>query len=95
MCRITVSYIIFYQGGTIDHGTHVSGPVSQSSAEKGHNAACTAVTTLAYFTMLIHEFLKKDPKTVPEKSPLIILNIKFDVCMAKNGKDTNHTRKFF
>ena len=30
--RSTVSYIIFYQGVTIDHGTHVPGPVSQSSA---------------------------------------------------------------
>ena len=30
--RITGAYIIFYQGGTIDHGTHVPGPVSQSSA---------------------------------------------------------------
>ena len=26
----TVSYIIFYQGGTIYHGTHVPGPVAQS-----------------------------------------------------------------
>ena len=26
-------YIIFYQDGTIDHGTHVPGPVPQSSAE--------------------------------------------------------------
>ena len=26
------TYIIFYQGGTIDHGTHVPGQVSQSSA---------------------------------------------------------------
>ena len=26
--RSTVSYIIFYQGGKIDHGTHVPGPVS-------------------------------------------------------------------
>ena len=26
------AYIIFYQGGPIDHGTHVPGPVSQSSA---------------------------------------------------------------
>ena len=25
-------YIIFYQGGPIDHGTHVTGPVSKSSA---------------------------------------------------------------
>ena len=31
--RTTGSYILFYQGGTIDHGTHFSGPVSQSSAE--------------------------------------------------------------
>ena len=30
--RSTVSYIIFYQGGTIDHVTHVPGPVAQSSA---------------------------------------------------------------
>ena len=31
--RCKGSYIIFYQGGPIDHGTHVPGPVSQSSAE--------------------------------------------------------------
>ena len=30
--RSTGAYIIFYQGGTIDHGTHVPGPVAQSSA---------------------------------------------------------------
>ena len=30
--RSTVAYIIFYQGGPIDHGTHVPGPVAQSSA---------------------------------------------------------------
>ena len=29
----TGAYIIFYQGGPIDHGTHVPGPVAQSSAE--------------------------------------------------------------
>ena len=38
--RSTGSYIIFYQGGPIDHGTHVPGPVSQSSAESHYNAAC-------------------------------------------------------
>ena len=39
--RSTGAYIIFYQGGTIDHGTHVIGPVAQSSAEREYNAACT------------------------------------------------------
>ena len=27
--RIKGAYLIFYQGGKIDHGTHVPGPVSQ------------------------------------------------------------------
>ena len=31
--RSTGAYIIFYQGGTIEHGTHVPRPVSQSSSE--------------------------------------------------------------
>ena len=30
--RSTGTYIIFYQGGLIDHGIHVPGPVAQSSA---------------------------------------------------------------
>ena len=30
--RSTVTYIIFDQGGPIEHGTHVPGPVNQSSA---------------------------------------------------------------
>ena len=31
--RTTGSYIIFYLIGTIEHGTHVPGPVAQSSSE--------------------------------------------------------------
>ena len=30
--RSTEAYIIFYKGGTIDHGTHVPVPVDQSRA---------------------------------------------------------------
>ena len=51
--RSTGAYIIYYQGGTIDHGTHVLGPVAQSSAESEYNAACTAGMTLAHFRMLV------------------------------------------
>ena len=42
--------------------------------------------------MLIHEFLNKYPDIVPEEDPLIVLDIKSAICMAKNGKYTNHTR---
>ena len=42
--------------------------------------------------MLIHELLNKDQDIVPEEAPLIVLDIKSAMCMANNGKDTEHTR---
>ena len=86
------AYIIFYQGGTIDHGTHVTGPVAQSSAESEYNAAFTAGMALAHFRMLIHELPNEDPDMVPKEATLIVLDSKSAICMAKNGKDTKHTR---
>ena len=62
--RIIRSYIIFYQCGTIYHGTHIPGPVSQSSAESDYNASYTSGMDLAHFSMLIHELLNKDPDIV-------------------------------
>ena len=47
---------------------------------------------LAYFRMVIHELLKKDPAIVPEEAPIIVLYSKSAICMAKNGRDTKHTR---
>ena len=47
---------------------------------------------LAHLRMLIHEFLNKDPDIVPEEAHLILLDRKYSMCMAKNGKDTKHTR---
>ena len=88
----TGAYIIFYQGGQIDHGTHVQGPVAQYSAESEYNAACTAGIALAHFRMFIHELLNKDPDIFSEEAPLIVLDSKYAMCTAKNGKDTKHTR---
>ena len=90
--RSTGAYIIFYIGGTIDHGTHVPVPVAQSSAESQNNVACTAGMAFVHFRMLTHEFLNKDTDIVPEEAPLIVLDSKLDMCMAKNVKDTKHTR---
>ena len=90
--RSTGAYIILYQGGPIEYGTHVPGTVAQSSAESEYNEACTTGMDLAHFRMLIHEFLKKYPDIVPKESPLIVLDSKSVMCVAKNGKDTKHTR---
>ena len=48
------AYIIFYQGGPIDHIKNVPGPVPQPSSESEYNAACSAVMALAHFSMLIY-----------------------------------------
>ena len=88
----TGAYIIFYQGGPIEHDTHVPGPVAQSSAESEYNAACTAGMSLAHFRMFIHELINQDPDMVPEEAPLIVLDSKSAMCMAKNGEDTKNTR---
>ena len=47
---------------------------------------------LAHFRMLIHELLNEDPDMVPREYPLIVLDHKSSMCMAKNGKDTKYTR---
>ena len=90
--RITGAYIIFYQGGKIDHGTHVPVPVSQSSTEIEYNEACTVGMALANLIILIHELQNKDTYIVPEEAPLIVLDSKSYTCMANNVKDTKHTR---
>ena len=86
------AYIIFYQGGIIEHGTHVPGLVQKSSAESEYNGAFTAGMALAHFRMCIHELLNEDPYMVPKEAPLIVLDSKSAMCMAKNEKDTKHTR---
>ena len=63
--RSTGEYIIFYQGGTIGHGTHVTVPVAHSSAESGYNVAFTARMAWAHFRMLINYFFNKDTDIVP------------------------------
>ena len=42
--------------------------------------------------MYIHELFNKDLCIAPEKYPMIVLDSKYAMCMAKNGKDTKHTR---
>ena len=90
--RSTGSYIIYYQGGTIDHDTHVPGPVAQSSAESEYNESCTAGMAIAHFRVLVHELLNEDTDMVPKEVPLIVLDRKSAMCMAKNGSNTKHTR---
>ena len=49
--------------------------------------------SLEYLRMLINAYLNKDTYVVPEEAPLIILDSKYNICMANNGKDNKHTRQ--
>ena len=64
--RVQQNTLSVYQGGIIDCGTHVPGPVAQSSAESEYNTACNTGKALEHFRVLINEFLNKDPDIVPE-----------------------------
>ena len=44
------------------------------------------------YRMMIHELLNKDLEIVPEVALMIALDIKSDIWMAKNGKNTRNTR---
>ena len=83
-------YIIFYQGGPIDHVTRFPGPVAQYSAESEYNVEFNAGMDLAHFRILVHELLNEDPYMFPKEAPLIVLDSKSAMCMAKNGKDTKY-----
>ena len=47
---------------------------------------------LANFRMLVHQLLNEDPDMVPKEAPLIFLDSKSNMRMAKNVRDTKHTR---
>ena len=83
---------MFYEGVTIDNFTFVPGTVAQYSSESEYNEACTAGMDLAHSRMINNEFLNNDTDVFLEQTALTILDIKSAICMAKNGKDTNHTR---
>ena len=41
----------------------------------------------------MHELLNKDPYIFLQEAPLIVLDIKSAMCMAKHGNYTKHTRQ--
>ena len=47
---------------------------------------------LAEFIILVYELLNEDPDMVPKEAPLTVLDGKSAMFMAKNGRDTKHTR---
>ena len=47
---------------------------------------------LANFRMLVHELLNEDLDMVPKEAPLLFLDRKLAMYVAKNGRDTKNNR---
>jgi hypothetical protein len=52
---LTVSYLIFYQGGIIDANSTIPTPVAMSSSEAEFVGACTGCMAVAHIRMLIYD----------------------------------------
>ena len=89
--KSTGSYIIMYQGGVIDHGSMVPTPVAMSSAEAEYNACAVAAMAVAHSRMLVNELNDVDPDDFGEAIKILVDNTSAQA-MAKNEKDTKHTR---
>ena len=63
--RSIEAYIVFYQGVKIDHYTHVTVPVDQSSVKGWYNSEFTAVMALAHCKVISNELLNKNIYVVP------------------------------
>ena len=50
--RITGAYVVIYQGGKIDHCTHIPYSVAQYSAESDYNPTCTEGMALSRFSIM-------------------------------------------
>ena len=90
--RSTGEYIVFNQGGPIDHFPHVLVPVAQYSSESENNVSFAALMDLAHFRIINNDLVNKDPDVVPYQAPLIILDSNSAVCVDNNGKDIKQNR---
>ncbi|MGH3054708.1 MAG: reverse transcriptase domain-containing protein, partial [Gaiellaceae bacterium] len=91
--RSTGSYLIFYQGGVVDHSSFVPTPVAMSSGEAEYNAACTTCMATAHIRMLINEITTLNDTDPSDQPPVtIILDNDAAISMSKSLKDTKRNR---
>jgi hypothetical protein len=73
--RSTGGYLIFYQGGVVDHSSNMPGPVAMSSAEAEYNEACLACMATGNMHMTVNhlERIQEGSDNIPATGIGIIL----------------------
>jgi hypothetical protein len=90
--RSTGGYIIFYQGGAVDHSSNMPGPIAMSSAEAEYNECCLACMATGNMHMTVNHF-EGITEGSPEDLPVdIFMDSKSAVDMSMSFKDTKNAR---
>ena len=96
--RSTGGFLIFYQGGVVDHSSNMPDPIAMSSIEAEYNEACMACMATSHMHMTLNYMENVKDESAEEKA----VNIYLDNCSAvdmshtfKDAKNARHIRRHF
>ena len=90
--RSTGGYMIFYQGGVVDHSSNMPNPIAMSSAEAEYNECCLACMATGNMHMTLNH-IEGIKEGSPEDKPIdIFMDNKSAVDMSVTFKDTKNAR---
>jgi hypothetical protein len=90
--RSTGGYLIFYQGGVVDHSSNMPGPVAMSSAEAEYNEACLACMATGNLHMTLNHIEGIKEGSEQDLPVDIFMDNKSAVDMSVSFKDTKNAR---
>jgi hypothetical protein len=90
--RSTGGYLIFYQGGVVDHSSNMPGPVAMSSAEAEYNEACLACMATGNLHMTLNHIEGIQEGSAQDLPVDIFMDNKSAVDMSVSFKDTKNAR---
>jgi hypothetical protein len=90
--RSTGGYIIFYQGGVVDHSSNMPIPVAMSSAEAEYNEACLACMATGNMHMTLNHIEGIQEGSKDDLPVDIFMDNKSAVDMSVSFKDTKNAR---
>ena len=95
--RSTGGYISMFQGGAVDHNSHLPIPVAMSSREAEYIAAAVACMRASHLRMLSYDFdfmgtENYEPENIKYDPSVIIIDNEAAIAMASCNKDTAGNR---
>jgi hypothetical protein len=90
--RSTGGYLIFYQGGVVDHSSNMPIPVAMSSAEAEYNQACLACMATGNLHMTLNHIEEIQEGSKQDLPVDIFMDNKSAVDMSVTFKDTKNAR---